>query len=266
MDTFSNLPTGDYPHDECGVIGVCMPNEEAARTIYFGLHALQHRGQSAAGIAVSNSHRVRLPKDAGLVWQSFTPEHPEPLTAQLALGHTRCSTTGSSSLRNAQPFLIETQYGPLAVAHNGNIVNAVELRRELLERGVGLSSSSDSEIMTLMLAGAPGKTWEERIQNTMRQWYGAYSLVILTRDSVLAVRDPWGFRPLSVGRLDGGGHAVASESGALQTIGCQEIREIGPGEIHTLELNRWHACEGLPPAPKLARCTFELIYFSRPDA
>ena len=256
----------DKPHDECGVIGICMPSEEAARTVYFGLHALQHRGQEAAGIAVSNGQRVQMRKDAGLVWQIFTPENLEPLTGQLAIGHTRYSTTGSSSLRNTQPFLIETQYGPLAVAHNGNIVNAAELRRELLERGVGLSSSSDSEIMTMMLAGAPGKTWEERIQNTMRQWHGAYSLVMLTRDSILAVRDPWGFRPLNVGRLVDGGHAVASESSALQTIGCQEIREISPGEIHTLQANTWRAMEGLPAAPKLARCTFELIYFSRPDS
>lgn len=266
MDTYSNFQTDDNPHEECGVIGICVPNEDAARTVYFGLHALQHRGQEAAGIAVSNDGRVRIHKETGLVWQIFTPENLEPLTGQFAIGHTRYSTTGSSALRNAQPFLIETQHGPLAIAHNGNIVNAVDLRRELLERGVGLSSSSDSEIMALMLAGAPGKTWEERIQNTMRQWHGAYSLVVLTRDSVLAVRDPWGFRPLSVGRLEGGGHAVASESGALQTIGCKEIREILPGEIHTLQANSWRAMEGLPAASKLARCTFELIYFSRPDS
>lgn len=256
----------DKPYDECGVIGICMANEQAARTVYFGLHALQHRGQEAAGIAVSNGRRVRIHKDAGLVWQVFTPENLDPLTGHLAVGHTRYSTTGSASARNTQPFLIETQYGPLAVAHNGNIVNAADLRRDLLQRGVGLSSSSDSEVITMMLAGAPGQTWEERIQNTMGQWRGAYSLVILTRDSVLAVRDPWGFRPLNVGRLPGGGHAVASESSALQTIGCEEIREIGPGEIHTLELGTWRACAGLPAATSLARCTFELIYFSRPDS
>ncbi len=258
--------TSDKPHEECGVIGICMPSEDAARTVYFGLHALQHRGQEAAGIAVSNGRRVRLHKEAGLVWQIFTPENLAPLTGQLAIGHTRYSTTGSSSLRNVQPFLIETQYGPLAVAHNGNIVNAADLRQELLERGVGLSSSSDTEVIAMMLAGASGKTWEERVQHTMRLLRGAYSIVILTRESVLAARDPWGFRPLSLGRLEEGGHAVASESSALQTIGCEEIREIGPGEIHTLEANSWHAVEGMPAVPKLARCTFELIYFSRPDS
>lgn len=256
----------DKPREECGVIGIAAPSEDAARMAYFGLYALQHRGQEAAGIAVSNGERVRMHKDAGLVWQIFTPENLAPLSGHLTIGHTRYSTTGSSALRNAQPFLIETMHGPLALAHNGNLVNAGELRLELLQRGVGLSSSSDSEVMTMMLAGAPGKSWEERIQNTMGHWRGAYSLVILTRKQVLAVRDPWGFRPLSVGRLRSGGHAVASETGALETLGCEEIHEVGPGEIHTLELNNRHACVGLPAQPQLARCVFEHIYFSRPDS
>ncbi len=252
--------------EECGVIGICAPEENAASLAYFGLYALQHRGQEAAGIATSDGETVRMHKDTGLVWQVFTPSSLAPLKGQLAIGHTRYSTTGSSAIRNAQPFLIDTQYGSLAVVHNGNIVNAGELRRELLRRGIGLSSSSDTEIITMMLAGAPGQTWEERIQNTMGQWHGAFSLVILTRDSILAVRDPWAFRPLSVGRLRGGGHAVASETGALQTLGCDDIRELEPGEIHTLKVKSWHACQGISPAPQLARCTFELIYFSRPDS
>jgi amidophosphoribosyltransferase len=256
----------DKPHDECGVIGISAPGDDAARLTYFGLHALQHRGQEAAGIAVSDGERVRLHKDAGLVWQVFTPENLLPLKGPLAIGHTRYSTTGSTSLRNAQPFLIETQYGPIAVAHNGNIVNADELRRDLLRRGVGLSSSSDTEVIAMMLAGAPGASWEERIKLTMKHWHGAYSLVVLTRENILAVRDPWGFRPLQVARLKRGGHAIASESAALQTLGCEEIREIGPGEIHTLEMDNWHACEGMPASTALARCTFELIYFSRPDS
>lgn len=256
----------DKPHDECGVIGISAPGDDAARLTYFGLHALQHRGQEAAGIAVSDGERVRLHKDAGLVWQVFTPENLLPLKGPLSIGHTRYSTTGSTSIRNAQPFLIETQYGPIAVAHNGNIVNADELRRDLLRRGVGLSSSSDTEVVAMMLAGAPGASWEERIKHTMKYWKGAYSLVVLTRESILAVRDPWGFRPLNVARLKRGGHAVASESAALQTLGCEEIREIGAGEIHTLEMDHWHACEGLPAATDQARCTFELIYFSRPDS
>ena len=148
----------DRPHEECGIIGIFAPNEDVASMAYFGLHALQHRGQEAAGIAVTDGVSARIHKDVGLVTQVFTPENLAPLKGHYAIGHTRYSTTGSSAARNAQPFLIETQHGPLAVAHNGNIVNAGELRNELLRRGVGLSSSSDSEVMTMMLAGSPGDT------------------------------------------------------------------------------------------------------------
>lgn len=260
------LSLSDNPREECGIIGIFAPDEDVARMAYFGLHALQHRGQEAAGIAVTDGAVAHIHKGAGLVTQVFTPQNIAPLQGHYAIGHTRYSTTGSSTIRNAQPFLVETQYGPLAVAHNGNIVNASELRRELLRRGVGLSSSSDSEVLTMMLAGAPGDTWEERLEATMPRWRGAYSLVILTRDCVFAVRDPWGFRPLSVGRLPSGGHAAASESGALRTLGCQAIREVKPGEIVRLNNGILHFRQGAPPAPQLARCVFEHIYFSRPDS
>ncbi|OQY97552.1 MAG: amidophosphoribosyltransferase [Chloroflexi bacterium UTCFX4] len=256
----------DKPLEECGVIGVFAPNEDVARMIFFGLYALQHRGQEAAGIAVSDGGAMRLHKDAGLVAQVFHSENLAQLEGHYAIGHTRYSTTGSSHRRNAQPFMVETFHGPLAVAHNGNLVNASELRQNVLQRGVGLSSSSDSEVMLLMLAGAEGDTWEERIANTMPQWHGAYSLVILTRNHVFAVRDPWGFRPLSVGRLPSGGHAAASETGALKTLGCDEIREVKPGEIVTLSNTVLRFRQGMMPMPQLARCIFEHIYFSRPDS
>ena len=197
--------------------------------------------------------------------RSSPPKAPH-LYGYFAIGHNRYSTTGSSVQRNAQPFLIETRHGPLATAHNGNLVNTYQLRSELLERGVGLSSSSDSEVITMMLAGAEGDTWEDRIRNTMPKWRGAYSLVILVRDGVFAVRDPWGFRPLSVGRLKSGGHAAASESCALRTIGCEAIREVEPGEVIRLSNNALRVLQAMPPAPKQARCTFEHIYFSRPDS
>lgn len=255
----------DKPQDECGIIGVFAPNEDVSRMAFFGLFALQHRGQEAAGIAVSDGVTMRLHKDIGLVSQVFNEHNLAPLTGHYAIGHTRYSTTGSSSLRNSQPFMIETQHGPLAVAHNGNLVNAADLRRDLLRRGIGLSSSSDSEVITMMLAGAPGDAWDDRIRNTMPKWRGAYSLVILTRDGVYAVRDPWGFRPLSVGLLPSGGHAAASEWGALRTLGCQAIREVKPGEIVTLSNTALRVRQALPPAPRLALCTFEHIYFSRPD-
>lgn len=256
----------DSPKEACGIIGIFAPHEDVARMAFFGLYALQHRGQEAAGIAVSDGVTAHLHKDAGLVAQVFTPQNLAPLTGHYAIGHTRYSTTGSSSTRNAQPFLIETQHGPIAVAHNGNLVNTAELRTELLKRGVGLSSSSDSEVMTMMLAGAAGGSWEERIQNAMPAWRGAYSLVILTREGVFAIRDPWGFRPLSVGRLPGGGHAAASETGALRTLGCDAIREVKPGEIVILSNTALRVRQALPPQKQLARCTFEHIYFSRPDS
>ena len=227
------MSTNDSPDEECGIIGVYAPNEDVSRMAFFGLYALQHRGQEAAGIAVSDGARMRLHKDVGLVSQVFNEYNLTPLKGHYAIGHTRYSTTGSSSIRNAQPIMIETQFGPLAVAHNGNLVNAAELRARVLKRGVGLSSSSDSEVITMMLAGVEGDTWDDRIRNAMPQWHGAYSLVVLTRDGVYAVRDPWAFRPLSVGRLPSGGHAVASESGALRTLGCEAIREVKPGEIIT---------------------------------
>ncbi len=256
----------DVPNEECGIIGVYAPNEDVSRMAFFGLYALQHRGQEAAGIAVSDGRRMRLHKDVGLVSQVFNESNLAPLQGHYAIGHTRYSTTGSSNARNAQPFVIETQHGPLGVAHNGNLVNAADLRSDLLKRGVGLSSSSDSEVITMMLAGADGDTWDERIRNTMPHWRGAYALVVLTRDGVYAVRDPWGFRPLSVGRLPSDGHVAASETGALRTLGCVAIREVKPGEIITLSNTALRVRQALPPAPQLARCTFEHIYFSRPDS
>jgi amidophosphoribosyltransferase len=255
----------DHPQEECGVIGVFAPNEDVARMAFFGLFALQHRGQEAAGIAVSNGSFIRMHKDMGLVSQVFTPTHLAPLQGDYAIGHNRYSTTGSSSMRNVQPFLIDTRFGSVAVAHNGNLVNATELRQELLENGVGLSSSSDSEIIIQTLASSSGNDWFERLKNAMKKWIGAFSLVLLTRNEVFAVRDPWGFRPLSVGMLPSGGHVVASESGALRTLGCAGIREVQPGEIIALSDNALRVCQALKPVEPSAFCTFEHIYFSRPD-
>ena len=261
-----HLILDDHPREECGVIGVYAPHEDVASMAFFGLYALQHRGQEAAGIAVTDGNAIRLHKDIGLVSQVFNQANLQPLKGNYAIGHTRYSTTGSPSARNAQPFLIETMHGPLAVAHNGNLVNAVELRQELLRKGIGLSSSSDSEVLTMMLAGAEGDTWDERLRSTMVRWQGAYSLVVLTLDGVYAVRDPWGFRPLSVGLLSSGGHAVASESGALETLGCLAIREVKPGEVIALSNAALRVLQALPPASPRAYCVFEHIYFSRPDS
>jgi amidophosphoribosyltransferase len=256
----------DKPHEECGVIAMYAPREQVSTLTYFGLFALQHRGQEAAGIAVADGEMIHEHKGLGLVSQVFNQTILRDLTGHLSIGHTRYSTSGSSTLRNAQPFLIDTQHGPLAMAHNGNLVNAAALRRMLLQRGVGLSSTSDSALLTMMLAGATGDTWIERIKQTMPHWQGAYSLVVLLKDEVLAVRDPWGFRPLNLGQLPQGGYAIASETCALQTLGCEQIREIKAGEIISLSAKGLIAQQGMAPLPELARCTFEHIYFSRPDS
>ena len=257
----------DSPREECGVLGVSTPHGEGiAQLAFFGLFALQHRGQEAAGIAVSDGQRVRIHKDAGLVANVFTPSTMQGLNGYHAIGHTRYSTTGGSSQRNIQPFVVETMHGPLAVAHNGNLVNASALRDELLTRGFGLTATSDTEVITLMLAAAGGRTWEDRIERTLPAWKGAFSLVVLVNDRVVAVRDPWGFRPLSVGRLPHGGHAVASETCALTTLGCVDIDEVQPGEIVTLHGAEITRRQALTPAATASRCTFEFVYFSRPDS
>jgi len=255
----------ESPREECGIIGVFAPNEDVARMAFFGLFALQHRGQEAAGIAVADGRAISLYKDVGLVSQVFRAGALDGLRGHYAIGHTRYSTTGSSLLRNAQPFLIETMNGPLALAHNGNLVNSEALRDEMLYQGVGFSSSSDSEVMTMMMARDAGMTWEARIKEAMKKWVGAYSLVILTRDCVYAVRDPWGFRPLCLGLLPGGGYAVASETGALRTLGCEAIRDVKPGEIVALSDKALTVTQALPPVQPSAMCVFEHIYFARPD-
>ncbi len=266
MDEAFAWECDDHPQEECGVFGIYAPHEEVARMAFFGLYALQHRGQEAAGIAVSNGKTLLLHKDVGLVSQVFTPGVLQKMHGDYAIGHVRYSTTGSSTARNAQPFVIDTQYGPLALAHNGNLVNAAELREQLMRRGVGLSSTSDTEVMTMMLASAKGDTWFDRLKDAMQHWVGAYSLVVMTSEHVFAIRDPWGFRPLSIGQLPSGGHAVASESGALHTIGCEVIREVKPGEVISLSDSALNVGQAMRTADTTALCTFEHIYFSRPDS
>ncbi len=255
----------DKPQHECGIFGIYAPDEDVARLTFFGLYSLQHRGQESAGIAVSDGRRISMHKEMGLVAQVFDEASLRPLHGQLAIGHTRYSTTGSSKLQNAQPFVVESALGPLAVGHNGNLTNAHDLRQELLHRGVGLTSTSDSEVITQMLAGGEGRSWDEKLRVFMVRAQGAYCLTVLTRDQLYAVRDPWGLHPLCIGRLGEQGWVVASESCALATIGAQLVREIEPGEIVAVG-------EGGPrtvarmPAPKRAMCLFEYIYFARPDS
>lgn len=261
----------DRPHEACGVFGIYAPGIDVARVSFFALYALQHRGQESAGIATSDGVSAAVHKDMGLVAQVFNEDNLSRLDGHLAVGQTRYSTTGSSHLRNAQPYLIETMHGPLGVGHNGNLTNAPQLRTDLLERGVGLTSSTDSEVITQMLAAPAPQTegsvpnWEARIATFMAEAEGAYSLVVLTRDAVFGVRDPHGFRPLCIGRLEDGGYVVASESCALGTVGATYVREVAPGEIIRLDQDGIHSTKPAP-VPTPALCVFEYVYFARPDS
>ncbi|RMH86144.1 MAG: amidophosphoribosyltransferase [Actinomyces sp.] len=261
----SPVPPADSPREECAVVGVFAPGRDAARLTFFALYALQHRGQEAAGIVTCDAEGLaHVHKGQGLVGAVFNEENLSHLRGGLAVGHNRYSTTGASGLRNAQPHVIETIDGPLAVAHNGNLVNAPQLRRELLERGVGLQTSSDTEVMVHLLTGAGGGDWPTRLRVLMSRAEGAYALTVLTRDAVYGVRDPWGFRPLVVGEIDGG-HVLASETCAFSTIGARLVHEVQAGEIVRLDADGVHVEQGAPPRTP-AFCTFEQIYFSRPDS
>ncbi len=245
------------------MVGIHAPGLDAARFAFFALYTLQHRGQEAAGIATCHQGTAHIHKGQGLVPTVFNEDNLSTLKGEFGIGHTRYSTTGGSGLRNAQPQVIETLDGPLGVAHNGNLVNAHILRRQLLERGVGLQTSSDTEVMVHLLTAASGD-WMNRIKALMTQAEGAFALTILTRDAVYGVRDPWGFRPLVIGRFDGG-HVLASESCAFSAIGAEFVQEVEPGEIVRLDANGVHIEKGAVPKQR-AFCTFEEIYFSRPDS
>jgi amidophosphoribosyltransferase len=255
---------GDELHEECGVFGIYAPGKEIARFTYFAIYALQHRGQEAAGIVTSDGHIAHVHKGMGLVSQIFNEDNLGHLDGHMGIGHTRYSTTGSPRLRNTQPYILETLDGPLAIGHNGNLINAPQLRRDLLERGVGLSTSTDSELIIHVLARTRGGTWFNRFRQMMAQLEGAYTLIILTRDGIFGIRDPWGLRPLVLGEMDGG-YCLASESCAFSTIGAKMVREIEPGEIVRIDGNGYEIVAGLPPEQR-AFCTFEQIYFARPDS
>ena len=255
--------TSDELHEECGVVGIYAPGQEAARLAFFSLYTLQHRGQEAAGLVSCDDGVAHVHKGQGLVSSVFNEDNLANLRGGLAIGHTRYSTTGGAGLRNAQPHVIETIDGPLGVAHNGNLVNSPQLRRELLERGVGLQTSSDTEVMVHLLTGAGGD-WMSRIRVLMSRAEGAFALTLLTRDAIYGVRDPWGFRPLVIGQIDGG-YVLASETCAFSAIGAEFVREVQPGEIVRIDEQGLEVQQGAVPRKK-AFCTFEEIYFSRPDS
>lgn len=263
-------------NEECGIAAVWDSKsqdsithehlQDAARSVFYALFSLQHRGQEAAGIAVSNGKHIHLFKKPGLVSNVFTENDIANLQGDAAIGHTRYSTTGSSSIGNIQPFYIETIYGPIALAHNGNLVNALDLRNKLLKNGVGLSSTSDTEVMIMMLAASKGNSWGERIALCMSEWKGAFSIAVLTTEGIYVARDPWGFRPLCVGSIQHGISVAASESCAMLTLGCDNFFEVKPGEVLKLNTQGAELCAKIPPQKTLSPCIFEYVYFARPDS
>ena len=256
----------DHPNEECGVIGVFTPEGDASRLAFFGLFALQHRGQESAGIAAANGENVVVHADMGLVTQIFREPDFYPLVGDMAIGHTRYSTSGSSELCNAQPLLVDGKHGQLAVANNGNIINALQLRDQLQDEwNCTFASTTDTEVIAQLLAHATGANWEDRVFQCMRQLEGAYSIVVQTKDTMIAARDPLGIRPLCLGKLNGG-WVVASESCALDHIGAEYIRELDPGEVIIVDGNGLHSATWSGGTGRQALCVFELIYFARPDS
>jgi amidophosphoribosyltransferase len=273
MDVAPVHPRPDKPEEACGVFGIYAPGEEVAKLTYFGLYALQHRGQEAAGIATFTNRKLFLHKDSGLVSQVFNESTLTKMEGEIAIGHTRYSTTGSSRVSNAQPVTAETRLGSIALAHNGNLVNAHELRQELIQSNFNPVTTTDSEMIALAIAEEVngGKTWLEGAISAFHRCKGAFSLAIATPDGLMGTRDTNGIRPLVLGVLPGHApdgsprYVLASETCGLDIIGADYLRDVEPGEIV------WITEQGLAsfhwaPQAKRKLCVFEMIYFARPDS
>ncbi|MGD9896111.1 MAG: amidophosphoribosyltransferase [Candidatus Methylacidiphilaceae bacterium] len=254
-----------YPGEECGVFAV-YGHPNAATLAMYGLYALQHRGEESAGIATSDGKRpFRIHRGMGLVSHVFDSASLASLSGQMAVGHVRYSTTGSSNLANAQPIAVLCSQGELALAHNGDIVNAAELRARLEGRGSIFQTTTDSEVILHLMAQRVGRPVEDAFLWALDQTEGAYSLVLMAKDKILAARDPQGFRPLSLGRLDDG-YVIASETCAFDLLHVQFVRDIAPGEVVSIDANGLHTLRPPTPTNMAAFCIFEFVYFARPDS
>jgi len=254
----------DKMEEACGVFGIYAPNREVARLTYYGLYALQHRGQESAGIAVSDGYGIKLHKEMGLVSDVFSEDVLDKLTGHMAIGHVRYSTTGASLAVNAQPLVCRYVKGSLAVAHNGNLTNANEIREKLAANGSVFQSSIDSEVIVNLIARYGQSSIEDALMKCMIDIRGTYSLVVMTEEKVVGVRDPYGNRPLCLGKL-GGNYVIASESCALDALGAEFVRDVEPGEIVTIDKDGLHTRSFMTPHES-AVCIFEYIYFARPDS
>ena len=253
----------DYPRHYCGVFGI-YGHPNAAELTYYGLYALQHRGQESAGIVACDGQQFRMHKGMGLVSQVFKGKVLHELVGKMAVGHTRYSTTGSSNIGNAQPLTVDCAKGQIAIAHNGNLTNAAALREELEERGSIFQTTVDSEIILHWLA-QPSNNGEHNLVSTVRKVEGAYSLVIMTENELIGVRDAYGFRPLCIGKVDGA-YVLSSETCALDLIQAEFVRDVEPGEIVIIDENGLRSIQAFPEQERRALCIFEYVYFARPDS
>ena len=253
-------------HEACGVFGIYAPNEDVARLTYFALYALQHRGQESSGIATSDGTDISLYGDMGLVSQVFNEEVLEQLSGHIAIGHNRYSTTGSSQMANIQPIVVESPIGEIALGHNGNLTNASFLKSELENQGFTFHTSTDSEVIAQVIASAPGSDIIDKVRYAMGRLQGAYSLVIMTKDRVIGVRDYLGVRPLCIGKVNGKGWVISSESCAIDQLGMDYKRAIQPGEIVAIDESGLQSYPPVTPVSERALCVFEYIYFARPDS
>src|SRR6058998_613758 len=253
-----------YPKHYCGVFGI-HGHPNAAELTYYGLYALQHRGQESAGIVASDGRQFRKHVGMGLVSQVFDGEILHGLVGPMAIGHTRYSTTGSSNLRNAQPLTVDCARGQIAIAHNGNLTNAGVLREQLEAKGSIFQTTVDSEIILHLMAQPTVGGKENNLVQSVRRIEGAYSLVVMTEQELIGVRDPHGFRPLCIGRIDDG-WVLASETCALDLIHAKFVREVEPGEIVAINDDGLSSLQAFPDQERRAFCIFEYVYFARPDS
>lgn len=255
----------DNPHEECGVFGVFSEGLEVSRLTYFGLFSLQHRGQESAGMSVSDGKEIRTFREMGLVYQVFDEHVLGELKGRISVGHTRYSTTGSSVLRNAQPVVCDSKFGAIAIAHNGNLINTEELRCELEAAGEVFESTSDSEVIARLIARSSAPTIEGAVAEMMCKANGAYSLLVLTTEKLIGARDPYGVRPLSLGKLNGKDYVLSSETCSLNLVGAKFMNEIDPGEIVVIDSSGVKEIQAVPTM-RHGLCVFEFIYFARPDS
>ena len=248
----------------CGVFGIRAPERDVARVTFFGLFALQHRGQESAGIAVSDRGRLTVLRDMGLVSQVFNEQKLSGLQGEVAIGHTRYSTTGSTQWSNAQPIVHHGKARTVTLGHNGNLTNVEQLRSELVAEGVPLSTSSDTEVVAALVANDPAPL-RDAIANAMRRLEGAFTIVALAEGKLIGFRDPHGFRPLTLGRIDGD-PVLASETCALDLVGAEHEREVAPGELVLIDEEGVDSTQAVPQAGAGALCLFEFIYLARPDS